>query len=54
SILAVVGCLAAADDALRSYGVVVERWREYLNGLKELEDEVANILHDREILRVYF
>jgi hypothetical protein len=49
-ILAVVGCLAAADDALRGYAVAVERWREYLKGLKELEDEVANILRDREIL----
>ncbi|KAJ7242361.1 hypothetical protein B0H12DRAFT_1132450 [Mycena haematopus] len=49
-ILAVAGSLAAADDALRHYAVAVDRWRDYLKGLKTLEDEVANIMRDREIL----
>ncbi|KAJ7664376.1 hypothetical protein DFH06DRAFT_1040156, partial [Mycena polygramma] len=49
-ILAVAGSLAAADDALRHYAVAVDRWRDYLKGLKALEDEVANIMRDREIL----
>ncbi|KAF7340852.1 hypothetical protein MSAN_02114700 [Mycena sanguinolenta] len=49
-ILAVAGSLAAADDALRHYAVAVDRWRDYLRGLKALEDEVGNIMRDREIL----
>ncbi|KAJ6632158.1 hypothetical protein B0H10DRAFT_1976355 [Mycena sp. CBHHK59/15] len=49
-ILAVAGSLAAADEALRHYAAAVDRWRDYLKGLKALEDEVANIMRDREIL----
>ncbi|KAJ6525091.1 hypothetical protein DFH09DRAFT_1046670, partial [Mycena vulgaris] len=49
-ILAVAGSLATADDALRHYAVAVDRWRDYLKGLKTLEDEVGNIMRDREIL----
>ncbi|KAF7333501.1 hypothetical protein MVEN_02366300 [Mycena venus] len=49
-ILSVAGSLAAADDALRHYAVAVDRWRDYLKGLKALEDEVGNIMRDREIL----
>ncbi|KAK7037881.1 hypothetical protein R3P38DRAFT_3350092 [Favolaschia claudopus] len=49
-ILAVANSLAAADDALRNYAVAVDRWRDYLKGLKALEDEVGNIMRDREIL----
>ncbi|KAJ7457907.1 hypothetical protein B0H11DRAFT_2061911 [Mycena galericulata] len=49
-ILAVAGSLAAADDALRHYAAAVDRWRDYLKGLKALEDEVGNIMRDREIL----
>ncbi|KAJ7758903.1 hypothetical protein B0H14DRAFT_3895997 [Mycena olivaceomarginata] len=30
--------------------VAVDRWRDYLKGLKALEDEVGNIMRDREIL----
>ncbi|KAJ7187148.1 hypothetical protein C8R46DRAFT_1059007 [Mycena filopes] len=49
-ILAVAGSLSAADDALRHYAAAVDRWRDYLKGLKALEDEVGNIMRDREIL----
>ncbi|KAJ7226676.1 hypothetical protein GGX14DRAFT_309461, partial [Mycena pura] len=49
-ILAVAGSLAAADDALRHYAAAVDRWRDYLKGLKALEDEIGNIMRDREIL----
>ncbi|KAJ7026940.1 hypothetical protein C8F04DRAFT_883839, partial [Mycena alexandri] len=49
-ILTVAGSLSAADDALRHYAAAVDRWRDYLKGLKGLEDEVGNIMRDREIL----
>ncbi|KAJ7609657.1 hypothetical protein FB45DRAFT_982388 [Roridomyces roridus] len=49
-ILAVAASLASADDALRHYAAAVDRWRDYLKGLKALEDEVGNIMRDREIL----
>ncbi|KAJ7102811.1 hypothetical protein C8R44DRAFT_347015, partial [Mycena epipterygia] len=49
-ILSVAGSLAAADDALRHYAAAVDRWRDSLKRLKDLEDEVGNIMRDREIL----
>lgn len=49
-ILAVVGSLAAADDALRRYAQSVDQWRETMGHLKDVEDEVGNIMRDREIL----
>jgi hypothetical protein len=49
-ILAVAASLAGADDALRRYAAAVEQWREHLKALKKLEDEVGNIIRDREIL----
>ncbi|OSC98126.1 hypothetical protein PYCCODRAFT_1439618 [Trametes coccinea BRFM310] len=49
-IVAVAGALAGADDALRSYAAAVERWQEQLKALKEMEDDVGNIMRDREIL----
>ncbi|KAJ7077421.1 hypothetical protein B0H15DRAFT_563308 [Mycena belliarum] len=49
-ILAVAGSLSTADEALRHYAAAVDRWRDYLKGLKALEDEVGNIMRDREIL----
>ncbi|KAK1227243.1 hypothetical protein PQX77_009756, partial [Marasmius sp. AFHP31] len=49
-ILAIAGSLNSVDDALRGYVVAVERWRQYLGDLKDLEDEVGNIMRDREIL----
>ncbi|KAF8633108.1 hypothetical protein AX15_001491 [Amanita polypyramis BW_CC] len=49
-ILKVSGSLASADDAFRRYASSVDEWREQLKGLKTLEDEVTNILRDREIL----
>ena len=52
TILKVAGSLASADDALRRYASSVDEWREQLKGLKTLEDEVTNILRDREILYV--
>lgn len=52
TLIAVAGSLAGADDALRRYGEAVEVWREHLVRLKELEDDVGNIMRDREILCV--
>ncbi|KDR72846.1 hypothetical protein GALMADRAFT_252135 [Galerina marginata CBS 339.88] len=49
-ILAVAGSLAAADEALRRYSLGVDQWRETMRLLKETEDEVGNIMRDREIL----
>ncbi|TBU37843.1 hypothetical protein BD309DRAFT_973136 [Dichomitus squalens] len=49
-IIAVAGSLAGADDALRSYAAAVEQWQEQLKALKNMEDDVANIMRDREIL----
>lgn len=52
-ILAVASYLAVADDALRQYAASVEDWRAYLGELKTLEDDVSNIMRDREILCVF-
>ncbi|PFH52510.1 hypothetical protein AMATHDRAFT_139916 [Amanita thiersii Skay4041] len=49
-ILTVAGSLASADEALRRYAKSVDEWRDMMKGLKTLEDEVANVLRDREIL----
>ncbi|KAI0354480.1 hypothetical protein OH77DRAFT_1521747 [Trametes cingulata] len=49
-IIAVAGALAGADDALRNYAAAVERWQEQLKALKDMEDDVGNIMRDREIL----
>ncbi|SJL15822.1 uncharacterized protein ARMOST_19327 [Armillaria ostoyae] len=49
-ILSVAGSLAGAAEAFRVYAVSIEQWRDYLTGLKDLEDEVAHIVRDREIL----
>ncbi|KAK0437327.1 hypothetical protein EV421DRAFT_1828507 [Armillaria borealis] len=49
-ILSVAGSLAGAAEAFRVYAVSIEQWRDYLTGLKDLEDEVAHIMRDREIL----
>src|SRR6266550_6338544 len=51
-ILKVSGSLASADDALRRYAASIDEWREQLKALKTLEDEVSNIIRDREILYV--
>jgi hypothetical protein len=50
AILAIVGFLDSGDDALQRYAVSVNHWRQHLKGLKELEEEVGNIVRDREIL----
>ena len=49
-IIAVAGALAGADDALRNYAAAVERWQEQLKALKTMEEDVGNIMRDREIL----
>ncbi|KAH6904869.1 hypothetical protein BKA70DRAFT_512630 [Coprinopsis sp. MPI-PUGE-AT-0042] len=50
AILNVAGVLAAADDALAGYRRAIEDWRDLLKGLQQLEEEVGNIVRDREIL----
>ncbi|KAK7682034.1 hypothetical protein QCA50_014998 [Cerrena zonata] len=49
-IISVAGAFAGADEALRKYAFAVEQWQFQLKQLKETEDEVANIMRDREIL----
>ncbi|KAH9475290.1 hypothetical protein JR316_0012401 [Psilocybe cubensis] len=49
-IMSVAGSLAAADEALRRYVHGVEEWRDAMRALKDAEDEVGNIMRDREIL----
>ena len=50
AIAAVAGALIGAHDALRIYAMAVEEWCEQLKTLKDLEDEVGNVVRDREIL----
>lgn len=49
-VAAIVDVLVGAEDALQRYLQGVEKWREQLLSLKELEDDVGAIIHDREIL----
>lgn len=53
AVIAVAGSFAGADDALRRYAVSVEAWEAELRSIKELEEEVGNIMRDREILFVH-
>lgn len=50
AIIAVASSFAGANDALRKYSESVDLWRDQLKKLQELEDEVGNIMRDREIL----
>lgn len=53
-ILKVAGILSATDSALAAYAAAVDQWRETMRALQALEDEVGNIVRDREILCVLF
>ncbi|KAI0300629.1 hypothetical protein B0F90DRAFT_1629505 [Multifurca ochricompacta] len=50
AVIAVAGSFAGADDALRRYAASVEAWQAELRALKDLEEDVGNVLRDREIL----
>jgi predicted secreted protein len=52
-IMTVAGSLAAADEAFRRYAAGVDEWREAMRSLKDAEEEVGNIMRDREILCVF-
>ena len=52
SIATLVDILAGADDALQRYTHAVDAWREQLVALKNLEDDLAAVLRDRDILCV--
>lgn len=49
-IIQVAGALAGADEGFRKYAASLEIWQEQLKSLKDLEDEVGNVMRDREIL----
>ena len=49
-IISVAGALAGADEALKNYAYAVEQWQQQLKALQELEEDVATIMRDREIL----
>lgn len=51
-IMSVAGALAAVDQALKRYSQGVDQWRDTMRSLKEAEEEVGNIMRDREILCV--
>lgn len=53
ALIAVAGSFAGADDALRRYSVSIETWHAELRALKDLEEEVKNVMRDREILFVH-
>ena len=47
--------MAGVDEALKRYSSVgVDEWRGTMRGLKDAEEEVGNIMRDREILCVFF
>ncbi|KAG0692172.1 hypothetical protein DFH29DRAFT_773624, partial [Suillus ampliporus] len=50
TIATIVDILAGADDALQLYNKAVENWRDQLGHLIQLEEDIAAILRDREIL----
>ena len=52
AIIAVAGVLSAADEALRMYVGAVDKWREELKGLRDMEEDVGTVMRDREILYV--
>jgi len=50
-LLNIVEFLARIDDATRNqYARGVEEWRRSMEELKELEEQVARVVRDREIL----
>jgi hypothetical protein len=49
---AVAGTFAGADNALRRYAASVETWHAELRALKDVEEDVKNVMRDREILFV--
>ncbi|KIM44176.1 hypothetical protein M413DRAFT_56580, partial [Hebeloma cylindrosporum] len=49
-IMSIAGSLASIDEALKRYAQGVEEWRETMRSLKDAEEEVGNIMRDREIL----
>ncbi len=53
ALIAVAGSFAGADDALRHYAGSIDTWHAELRTLKDVEEEVKNVMRDREILFVY-
>jgi hypothetical protein len=51
-ILAITSSLAGADEAFKRYIQSLEQWRIYLTELRDLEDDIARISKDKEILYV--
>jgi hypothetical protein len=49
-ILAVAGSLAGAGEALRRYSQALHAWIAQLESLKKMEEELTNVIRDREIL----
>jgi hypothetical protein len=51
-ITSVASSLAGIDEALKLYAQGVDEWRETIRSLEDAEEEVDNIMRDREILCV--
>ncbi|KAA1470938.1 hypothetical protein DENSPDRAFT_798509, partial [Dentipellis sp. KUC8613] len=50
ALLGAAGAIAGADEALKTYAASVERWRESLDRVRKLEEDVSNVIRDRDIL----
>lgn len=50
AILGVAEAFQGADDAIARYCIEVDHWRARLKEVKRAEEDVANILRDRDIL----
>jgi hypothetical protein len=50
--MSVAGSLASIDEAFKRYALGVDEWRETMRSLKDAEEQVGNIMRDREILCV--
>jgi hypothetical protein len=50
AINSIVAALVGAEEGLRRYAGAVDDWCEMLRALKEMEEDVANVMRDREIL----
>ncbi|KZT30123.1 hypothetical protein NEOLEDRAFT_1055019 [Neolentinus lepideus HHB14362 ss-1] len=51
-IIAVATCLANVDGGVEEYLHALEEWKDCLKQVKIADDEVSNILRDRDILQV--
>src|SRR5712691_11617163 len=49
AIITIAGSFVGTDDALCRYAISIEVWQEELRVLKDLEDEIGNVIQVHEI-----